>query len=138
MKLLFRLFLSLSFLLLTGLGYTHTHSYQELNYYSPTTAPHQSDYRVFGNILNSTLTDIKHVLPGAEKRDDIIYEEESENENVESNLLKKHSKTSTYFTAFYPWASAIFCNYLKNHGPHSTHLSCYSSHRYILFQVIRV
>ncbi len=138
MKPLFRLFLSLSFLLLCGPGNTYAHQYRDCTYHSPASIPERAATTGFHSVLLNN-TSITHIAPyTAEKQYDNVFAEETEDESREETSSKKHITRSSYFTGYYPRLLYYFNEDIKERSFSAERFSYYASFRCTLFQVFRI
>jgi len=138
MKPIFRLFLSLSFLLLCGQSNCFAHQYQDCTYHKPVSIPQRAVTTGFHSVLFNT-TQITHIAPHTtEKQYDNIYLEETEDENREETSSKKYTTSSSYFTGYYPRLLYYFNNNIKERSFSAERFSYYASFRCTLFQVFRI
>lgn len=138
MKQLFRIFLSLSLLLMHAHS-IYTVSHQENNCYSSVLNSHKSGSSSYVGTLRNHVSGAQYNPYSAEENTDWMYATEVEEESDESIFLKKYPESDNYFTTLYSnQESPYLASYTKKCLPYSKHFSYLSSHRYITLQTFRV
>jgi|GEM_PF-5723815 len=140
MKLLFRIFLSLSFLL-WGMCSGYAVSVQPLpskgNNSCQLSSPQSvADVVLLHNISETSVSRYATSLP--DKNSDKYFETESEDESDELSYLRKFTGSSSYFSSFNLSGSRLLLSRCSVPLPEPQHLSGYAYQRYILFRSIRI
>lgn len=134
MKQLFRIFLSLSLLLLSGYNNIYAHTSGEAVSYSAKISGIEAQAR-FGKVLHAGAPATQFSTLIAEDEDEKLFYEEVEEEQKEQAYLKCRSN---YFSDFYGHVPGNLCNTSQKCSPSAGHFSFSSACRYILFRTFRI
>ena len=138
MNLLFRVFLSLSFLVLNGYSYVYADSAQQDQSHA------QQDIVFFQTDDSSSVsslgpdTGLNNTPSASEKNKERIYVEETEDTGIELILFRKCPPVNNYFSAFYSPVYGL-CQHVKKRLLFGKHFSYLPSNKlYIYIEVFRI
>lgn len=139
MKLVFRFFLSLYFLLVSGYGYVYANTYQEHIGYSASKiiASQQPDAP---GLLQDNLIFTNRTVPAhTENAHEKIDVQDNEDEEEELTSFKEYLELGNAVTNFFHSLTfGDYSRYVKKSLPFCKHFSYLSSDTYIILCVIRV
>jgi len=139
MKLLFRIFLSFSYLLLGFSSNTEAHALEDCMMFSPARSVTHAIYIVPPFKVCDGLPVLTYHVPELEYNYERVYEErDEETTSTHTVKKKKSSDNKDYFTSFYSTSSKYF-HYFPDKGLSiGRHYSFLSLSRTIAFGVIRI
>lgn len=139
MKLLFRIFLSLSWLLLGLNSGTKAHALQDCMMFSPARSVKHAEYIVPPFKVCNDIISPKYTPPANEYKYERVYEErDEENTSTPTVKKKKNSDCVNYFTAFYSTSSKYFHYFPDECLPPERHSAFISLPRTIAFGVFLI
>lgn len=138
MKQLFRTFLTLSLLLLSGYSQMYADSRQEDSSFVSYTNIDANEVNFFNNIIDNPVLTVKKVPSPQEYKSNIFYAEETEDENRGSNIFKKYSEAGHYFTGFYTQQQGCVGGHFPKWLHKDEHFQYLTTDRQILYCVFRV
>lgn len=136
MKLSYRIFLLLSFLLVGGYSDIHAGSLQGSDNHFSLNILQNVNTGSLSTPDNNSVYTIQQAAPGTEKEN--VFAEETEDEVHQSVSLKKCPVTGNCFSTYYFQLRGALCSHIKPRLPLCEHFPDLASGRYIRLCVIRV